>query len=113
MISNLKHSQLWHPAPNTQADIVATGRCKYLITDFDLNMKKQGNDTESPSDDPILPEVHIATAPGTKMAPFPLINVGSDFHCLRSFFFFFPFYTASMIQGLGWTRLASLTGGDV
>ena len=39
-----------------QADIVAIGRCGYWITDIDI-MKHQGNDTESPSDDPILPEV--------------------------------------------------------
>jgi hypothetical protein len=45
---------------NPQADIVATGRCKYWITDVDL-MKHQGNDTESPSDDPVLPEVYTAT----------------------------------------------------
>jgi len=45
---------------NPQAEIVATGRCKYWITDTDL-MKHQGNDTESPSDDPILPEVYTAT----------------------------------------------------
>ena len=38
---------------NPQADIVATKRCKYWITDVDL-MKHQGKDTESPSDDPIL-----------------------------------------------------------
>jgi hypothetical protein len=45
---------------NPQADIVATGCCKYWITDVDL-MKHQGNDTESPSDDPILSEVYTAT----------------------------------------------------
>jgi hypothetical protein len=45
---------------NPQADIVATGRCKYYIADVDL-IKHQGNITESPSDDPILPEVYTAT----------------------------------------------------
>ena len=44
---------------NPQADIVATGRCEYWITDVDL--KHQGNDTESPSDDPVLPEMYTAT----------------------------------------------------
>ena len=43
-----------------QADIVAIGRCGYWITDIDI-MKHQGNDTESPSDDPILSEVYTAT----------------------------------------------------
>jgi len=46
---------------NPQAVIVANGRFKYWITDVDL-MKHQGNDTESPSDDPTLPEVYTATA---------------------------------------------------
>ena len=45
---------------NPQADIVATGCCKYWITAVDL-MKHQGNDTESPSDDPVFPEVYTAT----------------------------------------------------
>jgi hypothetical protein len=45
---------------NTQAVIVATGHCEYWITDVDF-MKHQGNDTESPSDDPVLPEVYTAT----------------------------------------------------
>ena len=45
---------------NPQADIVATGRCEYWITDVDV-MKHQGNDVVSPSDDPMLPEVYIAT----------------------------------------------------
>ena len=49
-----------HPANQPQAGIVATGRCEYWITDIDL-MKQQGNDTELPSDDPILPEVYTAT----------------------------------------------------
>ena len=44
-----------------QADIAATGRCEYWITGVNL-MKHQGNDTESPSDNPILPEVYTATA---------------------------------------------------
>ena len=44
---------------NPQADIVATGRCEYWITDVDV-MKHQGNDVMSPSDDPMLPEVYIA-----------------------------------------------------
>jgi len=48
-----------HPT-NPQADIVAIGRCEFWITGVDL-MKHQGNDTESPSDDPILPEVYTAT----------------------------------------------------
>jgi len=39
---------------------VATGRCKYLITDVDL-ITHQGNDTKSPLDDPVLPEVYTAT----------------------------------------------------
>ena len=62
--------RLWHQSSgqsqfdiqptNPQADIVATGRCEYWITDVDL-MKHQGNDTESPSDDPILLEVYTAT----------------------------------------------------
>ena len=47
---------------NPQADIVATGRCEYWITEVDLT-KHQGNDTESPSDHPsILSEVYTATA---------------------------------------------------
>jgi hypothetical protein len=41
---------------NLQADIVATGRCEYWITVVD-HMKHQGNDTESPSGNPVLPEV--------------------------------------------------------
>jgi hypothetical protein len=40
-----------------QTDIAATGRCEYWITDVDLT-KYQENDIESPSDDPILPEVY-------------------------------------------------------
>ena len=44
-----------------QANIVASGRCEYWITDVDLTMKHQGNDTKSPSDDPVLPEVYTAT----------------------------------------------------
>jgi len=47
---------------NPQVDIATTGRCEYWITDIDIIMKHQGNDTESPSDDPILPEVYTATA---------------------------------------------------
>jgi hypothetical protein len=43
-----------------EADIIATGCCKYWITDVGL-MKHQGNDTEIPSDKPILPEVYTAT----------------------------------------------------
>jgi len=35
-------------------------RCKYWITDVDL-VKHQGNDIESPSDNPLLPEVYTAT----------------------------------------------------
>ena len=51
----------WQPT-NPQADIVATGRCEYWITEVDLT-KHQGNDTESPSDHPsILSEVYTATA---------------------------------------------------
>ena len=45
---------------NPQADIVATGCCEYWITAVDL-MKHQGKNTESPSDDPVLPEVYTAT----------------------------------------------------
>jgi hypothetical protein len=48
------------PPTNPQADIVATGCCEHWITDVDL-MKHQGNDTESPSDDPVLPEMYTAT----------------------------------------------------
>ena len=50
----------WQPT-NPQADIVATGRCKCWIIDVDFNMKHQGNDTVSPSDDPTLQEVFSAT----------------------------------------------------
>ena len=46
---------------NPQVDIATTGRCEYWITDIDIIMKHQGNDTESPSDDPILSEVYTAT----------------------------------------------------
>jgi hypothetical protein len=46
---------------NPQADIVATERCKYWITDVDLRLKHQGNDTDFPSNDAVLPELYTAT----------------------------------------------------
>ena len=43
-----------------QADIAATGRCKYWIIDVDF-MRHHWTDTESPSDDPKLPKMYTAT----------------------------------------------------
>jgi len=63
MTSNFRTKLTSRPPTRKQIRVVAivvTGRCKYWITDVDL-MKHQWNETESPSDDPILPEVYTAT----------------------------------------------------